>query len=171
MKKAILFILLFVFISSQFVFSQDTEEENQEQHQLLTDKFHFDVMGYNGKMSNVLAAIGCAVISEADEVIEKRKKNVEYFNNKFRKNWYATSPHCYPMSCEDRNKQLIKLEENEIETRKLFSCLPKQEEVYKKLGYNNRNILVSENIGKTGYFLPIHQDLTEEDLVYIASKI
>lgn len=43
MKKAILFILLFVFISSQFVFSQDTEEENQEQHQLLTDKFHFDV--------------------------------------------------------------------------------------------------------------------------------
>ena len=75
------------------------------------------------------------------------------------------------MSCEDRNKQLIKLEESGIETRKLFSCLPKQEEVYKKLGYNNRNFLVSENIGKTGYFLPIHQDLTEEDLSYIVSKI
>lgn len=43
MKKAIVLILLFVFAPSQFIFSQEAEEKNQEKHQLLTDKFHFDV--------------------------------------------------------------------------------------------------------------------------------
>ncbi len=62
MKKSIVFILLSVFTSSQIIFSQETQEENQEQHQILTDKFHFDVglfflsknvkVGANGTSSN-----------------------------------------------------------------------------------------------------------------------
>ena len=43
MKKETIFILLFIFTSSQIIFSQETQNENQEQHQLLTDKFHFDL--------------------------------------------------------------------------------------------------------------------------------
>ncbi len=43
MKKVIVLILLFVFAPSQYMFSQEVEDDSQEQHQLLTDKFHFDV--------------------------------------------------------------------------------------------------------------------------------
>ena len=44
MKKAIIFILIFVLASNQLIFSQDSsEEKDEEKHQLLTDKFHFEL--------------------------------------------------------------------------------------------------------------------------------
>ena len=78
----------------------------------ILDKFHFDSMGFNGKMSNVLAAIGCGVVDGAGKVIEERKKNVEHFNKLMNGNWFADSPHGYPIfyeSSEQRDKKAFKL--------------------------------------------------------------
>lgn len=140
----------------------------------ILEKFHFDHIGFNAKMSNILAAIGVAMIDEADSVIEKRKQNVQYLNKLFSDIWYAESPHCYPMMAIERwerNKEIIHLEENGIESRKLFSCIPTQEKAYDFLEYEEGKFPIAEKIGNLGYFLPIHQDLTEEDLDYMISKV
>lgn len=127
----------------------------------ILDKFHFDFLGYNGKMSNLLASIGCATIPLANEIIEKRKQNVEYYNQLFNKNWYAESPHAYPILYESsklRNNALIRLEENGIEGRKLFSCLPIKE--YGLKGHYP----IAESVGEKGLFVPVHQGLTKIEM-------
>ena len=127
----------------------------------ILEKFHFNYLGYNGKMSNITAAIGCGVIDEADSVIEKRKNNVSLYNNFLEGTWFAESPHCYPYiykSQEERDKALLRLEKNGIEARKLFSCIPTVE--YRIPG----SYPVAQEIGEKGLFLPVHQELTEEDI-------
>lgn len=140
----------------------------------ITEKFHFSHLGFNGKMSNLLAAIGCAVADTAENVITSRKLNVDYLNNFLKTNWYASSPHCYPvmMSSEsERNLKLEYLERHGVEARKLFSCLPTQEHAYRYLGYQLGDFPVAEEIGRRGLFLPIHQDLTLEDLEKICALL
>ena len=140
----------------------------------ILDKFHWDIFGYNGKMSNVLASIGCAVLPSADSVIEQRQKNVKLYNSILRKTWYATSPHCYPVSFADetmRDEALKRLEANNVEARKAFSCLPTQEKVYAHLGYKEGDFPTAEKFGKTVLFTPIHQGLTTEDIEKICSYL
>jgi len=134
----------------------------------ILEKFHFDCFGFNGKMSNVLAAIGCAVVEDAGDVIRVRQSNVTLYNSLLERNWFAESPHGYPMLCkttEERDAILIRLWENGVEARKFFSCLPTKE--YKYGGsYPN-----AEDIGARGLFLPAHQGLTEEDVQKIVSLL
>lgn len=129
------------------------------------DKFHFDMLGFNGKMSNILASIGCAVIPEANSVIKKRQENVEMFNKLLSENWFAESPHGYPLfykDSEERDSVLLKLNANGIEARKLFSCLPTVE--YRLKG----NYPIAESIGQRGLYVPVHQGLTKKDIERIA---
>lgn len=140
----------------------------------ILDKFHFDVFGYNGKMSNVLAAIGCAILPTVNEVIEKRRNNVELYNKILKNDWYATSPHCYPVRYnteKERDDTLMKLWDNGVEARKAFSSLPTQEKVYSKWRFSMGDFPMAEKFGKTVLFLPVHQGLTEEDINYITKLL
>lgn len=149
----------------------------------ILDKFHFDIFGFNGKMSNLNAAVGSGIIGEADKIIEKRKENVAFMNKKLDRNWEAQSPHCYPYMCEneeERDKKIIDLYKNGVEARKLFSCLPTQEKVYidKFKAYRNTPFETgvgdfpnAEDVGKRGMYVPCHQELKEKDLIKICQII
>ena len=137
----------------------------------ILDKFHFDFLGINAKMSNLTAAVGAAVAYTADLVIEQRRKNVDFLNEKTKSGWYATSPHCYPILSETRDDDMRRMWAGGVECRKLFSCLPTQERAYGWLGYEKGDFPVAESIGEHGYFVPIHQDLTITELAVIASLL
>lgn len=133
---------------------------------IMSEKFHFDCLGFNGKMSNVLAAIGCGVMDNVPEIIFKRQKNVELFNQLLNEHWFAESPHGYPVFYrdeEERDGVLRKLEANDIEARKIFSCIPTQEW---KMGGGFYPI--AESIGRRGLYVPVHQNLSENDIRKIA---
>ena len=133
----------------------------------ILDKFHFDVFGFNGKMSNVLASIGCAILPSADKVVNQRRDNVKLYNSILGNTWYAESPHCYPTRYdteEERNFILERLWEDKIEARKAFSSLPTQEKVYWKYGHRKGDFPMAEKFGETVLFTPVHQDLMVEDI-------
>ena len=134
----------------------------------ILEKFHYDFMGFNGKTSNVAAAIGLGVMEEVDEIIETRKKNVFLYNNFLENDFYAESPHAYPYIYKNqlvRDARLLTLEMEGIEARKIFSCIPTAE--YGMKG----NFPVAEKIASHGLFVPIHQDLTQKEIKKIASII
>ncbi len=138
------------------------------------ETFHFDVMGFNGRMSNITAAIGDAVIELADEAIKKRRENVEILNKAIGQDWYADSPHCYPIMCsskEKRDNKIKELAENNIDSRKIFSSLPTQEKVYQYMGYELGDFPTAEDIGNRGLYVPCHQNLSVEDLKKICQKL
>lgn len=139
------------------------------------NKFHFDTFGFNGKMSNLTAAIGSALVEKTDEIIRKRKDNVKEYNYLLNREWYAESPHCYPFMYDDgekRDAMLLKLEKNGIEARKIFSCLPTQERVYQYMDFYEKGYFpIAEMIGEGGLYLPVHQGLTNKDIKKICEII
>ena len=140
----------------------------------ILDMFHFPIFGFNGKMNNLSAAVGCAVVDTADKVIQTRKCNVALYNKLLQEDWYASSPHCYPVKYKTeklRDETLLRLYENKIEARKLFSCLPVQERVYANLGYKQGDFPIAEKIGKTHLFVPVHQDLTKSQIQRIVKYL
>lgn len=134
----------------------------------ILQKFHFDIYGLNGKMSNLIAAVGAALIGDAHNYIIKRNENVEYLNKGLGCDWFQPfSPHAYPYLCKnkkERDKKILRCEQNGIEVRKLFSCLPVQEKVYKKMGLKEKDFPVAMEIGKRGMYVPCHQGIDQHDL-------
>ncbi len=68
------------------------------------------------------------------------------------------------------NRKLLRrsLDENGIENRPLFGCIPTQQPAYSylKKDYEGR-LPNAEYLGSNGFYIGCHQYLTEEDLDYI----
>jgi len=128
--------------------------------------FHFDVIGFNGKMTSIQAALGIEALKTVDEVIQKRRYNWLYLGGKEQPGSYI-SPHAFPVfleSREERDSMLKKLNDNGIECRNLFSCIPTQEKAYSFLGHKLGEFPVAESIGDCGLYVPCHQYLVKEEL-------
>ena len=132
--------------------------------------FHFDVVGFNGKMTSMQAAVGLGMMQDFDEIVKRKMDNLKKFSGfdaKF-------CPHGFSVqyqSEKERNEKLELLRKNNIECRNLFSCLPTQEKAYEFLGYRKGEFPLSENKGETCLYVPCHQDLNDEDIEKIKSLI
>lgn len=123
-------------------------------------------LGINGKMSELHAAMGLALISYVDEILIKRKKIFNNYNNSIIKkkiskinmrdntSWNYSY---YPVIFENENELLLtlkKFNENQVFPRRYF--YPS----LNKLPYiNNKVIPISEDISKRILCLPIYPNL------------
>jgi dTDP-4-amino-4,6-dideoxygalactose transaminase len=134
-------------------------------------------LGINGKISELQAAMGLSVLPYLPQIIEKRKKIVEVYNNKlslYFKHIYIRQD-CdwnysyYPILLEDEQRLLhivSKLKENGILPRRYFypslNTLPY---VCKK------NLPISEDSAKKILCLPLFHNLSKEDANKIIDTI
>jgi perosamine synthetase len=128
--------------------------------------FNFKYFGINAKMTNLQAAIGCAIVDSIDEVNKKRQKNIALYNKLCGENFKTNAPHCYPVfyeSKELRDMALITLKKNEIEARKLMGCVPEYS-FYKERFKNMGEFPVAKDVADRGLFVPIHQNLKESEI-------
>ena len=142
--------------------------------------YHHTDIGYNYRMSNVLAAIGVAQM----EVIEERIKRTREVNEIYRKevghlfytfqeerktdrsNMWLT---CALMKGEDKPEDLIAhLEKDNIEARRIWKPMHEQPIMSKYLKYINGN---SSLLFLQGITLPSGSDLTKQDLKRIIKSI
>ena len=142
--------------------------------------YHHTEIGYNYRMSNVLAAIGVGQM----EVIEERIKRTREVNQIYRKevgnlfysfqeeretdrsNMWLT---CALMKGEDRPDDLIKhLADDNIEARRLWKPMHEQPvmQEYKKYINGNSSLLFLQ-----GVCLPSGSDLTNKDMKRIIKSI
>jgi perosamine synthetase len=139
--------------------------------------FH-DIIGYNYRMTNFCAAIGCAQLERIDDILKNKSRvarnyidnldglPVEYhqeFGNVKHSYWMFT---ILVASENERTKLRNHLKENGIETRPTFHpvhTMPmyKTEEIFK----------IAEDLGSRGINLPSYPDLSESDLKFITDKI
>ncbi len=145
-------------------------------------RFTHDLIGYNFKLMEFQAAIGLNQLKKADWIMQRRQENVKYFNEKLNKfssifqlPTYSTevSYLAYPIIIKDpkiitRKKLRIRLENNGIETRPLFGCIPTQQPAYAYLKEEYKDRLpVADYLGKNGFYIGCHQYLEQEQLDYI----
>lgn len=150
-------------------------------------RFIFERIGFSSKMNELEAAIGLGQLDVYQEILRKRRQNLNFLISKFKKfSPYLVTieenddekigPHAFPVIIQEaarftREKLVDYLERNGIETRTLFSSMPTQCPGFKFLGYKLGDFPNAEYIGNNGFHIGIHQDVEKEHLDYFLSTL
>lgn len=147
--------------------------------------YQHNEVGYNYRMSNVSAGIGCGQMMALDSFVEARRRNHKLYskllsevkgisvqenpNDDYASNFWLT---CILIDenkfGKSANEIRLLLEQNNIETRPLWKPMHLQP-VFENLPYYGNN--VSENLFKNGLCLPSGVGLTVEDIYCIVDLI
>lgn len=143
-----------------------------------TKTYYHDEIGFNYRMTNIVASIGVAQLVRAPNILEKKKKIFDLYQERLNhlplqfQHVHGTNISSYWMVTiiideEFSNNSLMEfLFKNGIETRPLFypiHTMPpyKENEIYN----------VAENLSDRGLSLPSYPELTSGDINYICSSI
>jgi perosamine synthetase len=141
-----------------------------------------DVIGFNYRMTNLQAAIGCAQLRKFGEFVEMRRQNAARYNDRLseaaefiqlpvERSW-ATN--CYWMygvvlsdACQlSRDEVTSKLREQGIDTRPFFHPMHRQ-----PIFESTYSLPISERLGQRGFYLPSSSHLSEGEIDYIAGTL
>ena len=149
-----------------------------------TNRFNHDDIGWNYRLTNVQAAIGCGQLKNISWIINRKreigkrytkllKKNTKIYiqplNNNFSKNIYwVFGILIKPNTKIKRNYVMEKLLQNKIQTRPFFYPMHKQA-IFKKMKIFNKNEKYpnSEYLCKNGFYLPSGVGIKNFEIDYI----
>jgi len=147
-------------------------------------RFTHDLIGFNFKAMEFQAALASLQMKKIDWNIKKRQENVLFLNTRLASHSDViklppfspmVSYMAYPLVIErpdtiSRRDLRKALEEEGVETRPLFGCIPTQQPAYAYLQEEYRGKLPrAEQVGQQGFYIGCHQYLTAEDLGGIVS--
>ncbi len=138
-------------------------------------------LGYNFRMSNIVAALGISQLNKVDKIIEMRRKNAEYLITGLNKdvNGIITpkSPmdyyHVYQMftvRVDNRDNLMDFLSSKGVMTKVYFSPVHLTG-LYKKKHEYLVDLPVTEDISSQVLTLPIYPTLSKEDMDYMVGEI
>ena len=137
-------------------------------------------IGYNYRMSNVLAGIGRGQMEVLEDRVKARRKNFEFYKNalsnkgiyflneppKFKSNRWLTC--ILTQSFEQREKIRVSLMSKNIEIRPLWKPMHLQPVFKNCLQFTNG---ISEELFQKGLCLPSGSNLTEENIEKVVEEI
>ena len=153
-------------------------------------KFVYSHVGYNMKITDIQAALGCSQLKKVDEFIEKRKKNFNYLMRSFRDerldkyfilpekhpkadpSWYGFLLTIKEPNKLNRNKLVEHLNNKKILTRLLFAG-----NLTKQPGYVNKKHKIIGTLNNTDkimndtFWVGVWPGLGNKELDFIVSEI
>jgi len=150
-----------------------------------TRYLHTD-LGFNYRLTNMQAAIGCAQLKRIDEIITKKREVGAWYNSGLKSVKDITLP--VEMSWAknvywqygivvgkefgiSRDKMISLLKDSGIDARAFFVPMH-QQPVFHKLGlFKNMRLPVSEWLGKNGLYLPSSTNLSKADVIRVCNVI
>lgn len=150
------------------------------------NKFMHQDIGFNYRMTNLQAAVGCAQMDRADELVEKRRQIAHFYSNRFQRYQdylclpmetdYAKSSYwMYHIVLRDplvakRSHIMHSLKEVGIETREGFIPYNLQK-IFIDRGWTSPNDCPNANkVAYASFYLPTGPAITELELDYVATK-
>lgn len=145
-----------------------------------------DEIGYNYRMSNVHAAIGCAQLERIEEYVAMRRRNAALYNERLHdipgirlpveRPWAKNTYWMYGIVLEEdfpvrRAELMAKLASRGIETRAFFTPMHLQKAVQTHGFRAPAPMPVSEVLGRNGLYLPSSSSLTADEIDYICENI
>ena len=148
-------------------------------------KYQHAILGYNFRMTNIQAAIGLSQLEKLDKFNNMRRRNAEFFNRhinveglvkpvEIRKAKHVYHQYVvrvedeFPMSREQFERYL---KSNGIGCAVHYPMPIYQQPVYVKLGFGNSKCPVAEDVSSKVLSLPVHPELTGEQLEYIVQTV
>ncbi len=152
-----------------------------------TTRFIHKDLGYNFRITNISAAIGCAQMLKIDMLVEKRREMADYYTRglngiaglqlpvemPWAKNVYwvygiVVDEKKFGMS---RDRLMEELFKKGIDTRPFFTSMSLQPAFHKVGLFKNDKMPVAEWLGKNGLYLPSSSKLTKSQMDYIIKTI
>jgi perosamine synthetase len=145
--------------------------------------FYHEEIGYNFRMPNLLAAMGCAQLENIDEYIQAKRKHSSLYNNILKDVKGITLPvekegivnvnWLYSVVVEDdyyitRDELIIKLKENGVQSRPFFMAVHKMPP-YRECRHGDMS--VTDELVEKGINLPSSVGLLDEDIKKICQII
>ena len=146
-------------------------------------KYHHDLIGINSRLDTLQAAILQVKLKYLNEFAEKRNKVARFYDSAFTDlsfiniPYYASNSthvfHQYTLKTHDieRDSFKIYLQENGIPSIIYYPIPLHLQKAYRTTDYPEGSFPVTEELSKTILSLPIHTELTEDQLSYISEKI
>ena len=143
-------------------------------------RYYHDMLGYNYRMSDLHAAIGLAQMNRLEEFKSIRQQNAAYLSEHIHsvitpkvKPDYEHVWHQYTIRVDgdrDRDAAVKYLNEAGIGTG-IFYPVPVHEQDYMRKIVGDYNLPVSESFAKQVISLPIHPQVSKEDLEKIVAEV
>lgn len=158
--------------------SKDKQQEYREKYNINNFEalYTFYYPGFNLRSTDLQAFIGINQIDKLDNFSEKRSKNFKLYNQLIKINELELqfidnafiSNFAYPIVSKNREEIVKKLIDNKIEVRPLIAGSMARKPFWKG---EKENLPNCDIINKYGFYIPNHQDLTEEQIYFICDII
>lgn len=143
--------------------------------------YTFFYPGFNVRSTDLQAFIGLRQINKLDNYKIKRNTNYKLYkkyiiNNKLnleeRSNDFISN-FTYPVIADNRSSIVSKLQKNNVEVRPLIAGAMHKNPFVKKYitKEHDKSFPNCELVDTQGFYIPNHQDITEEDIKFIASIV
>jgi perosamine synthetase len=144
-------------------------------------RYFHDMLGYNFRISDLHAAIGLVQIDRLQEFTDIRNSNAKFLNENLVtvktpgvRDGYEHVWHQYTVRVDagrDRDAAVVKLNESGIGTG-IFYPVPAYRQAHlAAAGYGDLNLPVTEKIVKEVISLPVHPQLSQQDLEKIVLEV
>lgn len=144
----------------------------------MSREYWHDVVGYNYRMTNICAAIGCAQLEELDFILDKKKSIAGWYQAQLQdlpvtfQSVDEEASHSYWMvavlfkTSEERDFVRHFLSSKQIETRPVFYPAHRLPMYYEEKAFS-----VADDLSGRGINLPSYPTLTKQDVVMICKQI
>ena len=144
-------------------------------------RYHHDLIGVNSRLDSIQAAVLLAKLPHLDEYISARQYAAEYYNKSFKNNPKLLIPqvgcstthayHQYTLRCVGVNRDELReqLAAKGIPAMIYYPIPLHQQKAYQDSRYKDGDFPVAERLAAEVLSLPMHTELTDEQLEYIVS--
>ena len=140
--------------------------------------YNFYVPGFNLRSTDLQAFIGLRAVDKLDNFSNKRNINYKLYLDKIKDNQIKlhenkfdfVSSFAFPILNSDRKTIVEKLIQNNIEVRPLIAGDMSQKPMWINK-YGEINLPNCKKINEQGFYIPNHQDISEENINFICSII
>ncbi len=163
----------------------DKTSDKKKLREIISKRFQFVRLGFSARVTEMEAAIGVAQLERKNEIVTERQRNAAFLTHKLKKfeselqlpKLRENSEHVFMMfpivikSSRFTKEKLVNfLEENNIETRDMVPLT--NQPVYKKIFGNDleEKYPVAKWINRNGFYIGCHNEMTQQDLEYVAAK-
>lgn len=143
-------------------------------------RYYHEMLGYNYRLTDLQAAIGLAQLERFPEFHKKRTLNANYFNSRIQtmitpscEEGYQHGWHQYTVRVrkgQDRDQIAHRLKEAGIETG-IYYPIPIHKQSYLQEEFGELSLPVTEQMAKEVLSLPVHTQLSVEDLEIIVEEV
>jgi perosamine synthetase len=148
------------------------------QGQSFTRRYWHDEIGFNYRMTNICAAIGCAQIERLDALLARKKAIGDLYRRLLAADGVAFQQVPASVNCSDwlvsallpagmdRDAVMAAMATRGVDTRPVFFCAH-----HMPMYANGQSLPVSEDIARRGISLPSYPDLGDQDVETVVDAL